>query len=142
MAKKSKHTLFLEEDFDFDLVGICWHQGDYRLAWVLNENLSLSLSKTDESYMVSHKKGAVVSSHSYYSFDDEENGLFYYLIKNKSAKEWLIPEKHQIDYFLVVKNGGIIDVDDLLTHIRTIPNVLTAILVDPYALKSKDNLVF
>ncbi len=142
MKKKAKHTLFLEDDFDFDMIGICCHQNDYRIAWVLNEALSIMLAKSQEPFMVSNKKGDVVSSHSYYQWEDEENGVTFNLVKNKAQKDWLVPEKHQIDFFLVIKNGGIVDVDDLLTKIKSIPNILTAIIVAPNELKSKSNLIF
>ena len=142
MTRKAKHTLFFEESYDFDMFGICCHQSDYRLVWAINERLELKLSKAPEAFMVSGKNGEVASAHSFYEWFDEELNLSYYLIKNKALQYLLIPEKAQVDYFLIVKDKGQIDVDDFLTKIKEISSVLTVILIDPLELKSRSKLVF
>lgn len=141
MRKASKYTLTIEEDFDFDLIGLCCHQSDYRLCWALNEHLRLKLAKSDEPFMVSSKKGEIVSKHSFYEWVDEENYLEYFLIKNKDGTQFLIPEKAQIDYFLVIKEAGQVEIDDLLTQVKGISAILTAFKYDPTALKSSKNLI-
>lgn len=141
MKKVSKYTLTIEEDFDYDLIGLCCHQSDYRLCWALNEQLGLKLAKSEEPFMVSSKKGDVLSKHSFYEWVDEENYLAYFLIKNKDGIQYLIPEKSQIDYFLIIKESGQLEIDNLLTQIKGISAILTAFKYDPAALKSSKNLI-
>lgn len=138
----AKHTLQLEDDFNFDLIGLCSHQSDYRVCWSINEHLGLHLSKSLEPFMVSGKKGDVISSHSFFEWNDENDAVDYFLIKNKYNTQFLIPEKSQIDYFLVIREAGIIEVDDFLTKIKEISGILTAFIFDPGELKSGSKLIF
>ncbi len=138
----AKHTLQLEDDFNFDLIGLCSHQSDYRVCWSVNEHLGLHLSKSLEPFMVSGKKGEVISSHSLYEWYDENNAVEYFLIKNKYNTQFLIPEKSQIDYFLVIREAGIVDVDNFLTKIKEISSILTAFIYEPGDLKSGSKLIF
>jgi len=141
MAKKAKYTLSLENEFDFELIGISCHQTDYRVCWALNLELGLNMKKTEEPFMVSGKKGLVSSSHSLYEWEDEDNFAAYYLIKNKDNNKLLLPERSQLDYFLVIK-GGDYEIDDLVTRIKEIKGILTAVIIDPYDLKSNEHLIF
>ena len=138
----AKYTLSLEEDYNFDLIGLCSHQGDYRVCWSINEQIGLRLKKSIEPFMVSGKKGGVISSHSLYECEDEFDNVQYHLIQNKGNGKYLVPEKAQIDYFLVVREAGIIDVDELLEKLKQIPNILTAFIFDPYELKSANKFIF
>jgi hypothetical protein len=138
----AKFTLKLEDDFDYDLIGFCSHYSDYRICWSMNEALGLKLVKCEESFMVSGKKGEVVSSHSFYEWYDEDNMVNYYLIRNKSGVDYLIPELNQIDYFLITREAGAVDSDELLEKLKQTSGVLTAFIYDPGTLKSAKNLVF
>ena len=82
-------------------------------------------------------------SHSFYTFYDELDHIEYYLVKNASRNyKKLIPEKNQIDYFLIIKNNYTREINDILTSLKRIESILTAFVFDPETLKSKDNLVF
>ena|SRR5690554_7315872 len=138
----AKYTLSLEDDYNFDLIGLCSHQADYRVCWSINETMGLRLQKSIEPYMVSGKKGDVVSSHSLFEWEDEEEAVTYYFIQNKSNGKWLVPEKSQIDYFLVVKEAGSVNLNDFVKSIKKIPSILTAFTFDPYELKSANKFIF
>jgi hypothetical protein len=138
----AKFTLSIEDDFDFDLFGFCSHYTDYRACWALNEALGLKLVKSDESFMVSGKKGDIISAHSFYEWFDEDNLVSYYLIKNKNGIHLLVPELSQIDYFLAIKESGSVEIDPFLAQLKKTPGVLTALHYDPFDLKSAKNFVF
>lgn len=138
----AKYTLSLEDDFDFDIIGLCSHQGDYRVCWSINEGIGLKLKKSIEPFMVSGKKGVINSSHSLYEWTDEDENVVYYFIQNKSQGKFLVPEKSQIDFFLVIKDAGVVDVDNLLAQLKSIPSILTAFSFDPYDLKSANKFIF
>ncbi len=137
----AKHKLLFEDDFSFDLIGICSSNADYRLSWAINRALSLALVKdadlnvrlrTDEDHLFS-----------FYSFFDEDEHIEYYLIKNLSDNFLkLIPEQNQIDYFLVIKNNFTFEVSDLIQKLKEVDIILAAFPFDPNSLKSKGNLVF
>ena len=138
----AKFTLSIEDDFEFDLFGFCSHYTDYHICWAINEALDLKLVKSGESFMVSGKKGDVTSAHSFYEWFDEDNLINYYLIKNKDGVHHLIPELAQIDYFLIVKESGVIESGAFLARLKNTPGVLTAFHYYPFDLKSSKNLIF
>jgi hypothetical protein len=124
------------------MLGLCSHHNDYRLAWGINEELSIQLKKAEEDYVITNKKGQKVSQHSLYEFRDEENLIEYYLIKNKSLGKYLIPEKPAIDYFLFLFENHIWDPEDLLVKLKNISSVLGGFIFDPEEFESTELLVF
>ncbi len=56
MAKRKKYTLELEPELDFNMIGICSHHSDYRLAWGINQHLGLHLIKCEENFELMNKK--------------------------------------------------------------------------------------
>ena len=142
MAKKKKYTLTIDQDFDFDMIGVCSHHSDYRLAWNINEKIGLHLSKSDEDYLLTDKKGEPVSNHSMYEFEDEENRLTYYLVKNKNQGKFLIPEKPSIDYFIFLHDNIAIDLVDFMNDLKTVPSILGVYDFDPLEIGSAENIVF
>ena len=141
MAKIQKHTLFLETDYDYDMIGICSHHSDYRLAWGINELFRLQLAKAEDLFEVNLKKNDK-SRHSYYFQFDEDNLMDVYLVKNKGEGKFLIPEKQQIDYFLFLKNNATFDIDEWLLKLKNHPSILAAFIFDPTELESTENLSF
>lgn len=141
MAKKKKHTLELDQEIDFDMIGICSHHSDYRLAWGINQKLELHLSKCEEAYSVIDKKGNE-SSHSMYEYLDENNRLTYYMIKNKSQGNYLIPEKPSIDFFLFLCDNWAVEVSDIVIDLKAVPSVLGVYPFDPKEIVSVQNIVF
>lgn len=143
MAKVKKYQLVLEQEFDFDMLGISSHHNDYRLAWSLNAELGLHLELT-EPYVVGHlKKGVVVnSSHSMYEFHDKENLVTYYLIRNKEAGKFLIPEKPSVDFFMFIHERGMVDLEPFGKKVRDVSSVLAIFHFEPEDLPSAQNIVF
>lgn len=161
-----KHTLEIEYDYDFVLIGISSHEKDYRFCWALNNKLKLELSKK-ESLEIKGKKQTTPSYFSFFTFDDQDQYTEYSVLANfseskslavtentlfgpagkskeeQSENEFLIPEHKQMNYFFVIR--GELDndeVEELIQQIRGIDIVLTAIRIDPKNLRSKQNLIF
>jgi hypothetical protein len=136
----AKLTLEVEEDYDFELIGICSHAKDYRLSWEMNKALELDLVKGD-NYELSFK--GEKQSYSFFNFIDEENWVEYYLINNRTVNGILIPEEKKSDYFLLIRGvlrGG--QKESLVKGIAEIKNVLTTYEIEVESLKSKSNLLF
>ena len=142
MTKTKKHILQFEQEYDFELIGICSHHNDYRLAWGMNEQLGIALTKTDDEHIVANKKGEIQSRHSKYVYKDDENLITYYLVKNKGLGKYLIPEKPTIDYFLFLYENYIWEATDLTNRLKEIPSVLGAYIFEPIELQSTEHIVF
>lgn len=141
MGKRKKHILSLEPELDFEMVGICSHHNDYRLAWGINEKLGLMLSKC-EDFAMTDKKGEITSLHSMYEYEDENDRLTYYMIKNKCQGKYLIHEKPTIDYFLFLIDNSAIRIEDLVSNLKTVPSILAAFDFIPEEIPSTENLAF
>ena len=112
------------------------------MAWNINEKIGLNLAKCDEDYVLTNKKGEAVSNHSMYSFEDEENRLTYYLIKNKHQGKFLIPEKPSIDYLFFLHDNIAIELDELMNDLKSVPSILGVYEFDPVEIGSAENIVF
>ena len=100
-----KHLLDEEYEYDFSLLGICCHEKDYRLCWAVNSSLDLNLSKSGKDIeLIFNKKSKPDASFPMFSYINNVNSNEYYLIGNKCERNWLIPEKSHIDFFLMVKS--------------------------------------
>lgn len=142
MSKPKRYVLSLDAEIDFDLIGICSHHSDYRLAWGINQELRSGLAKSDELFVVANKKGQVLSSHSYHFWEDEENLMEYYLMRNKSDGKFLLPEKHQIDYFLFLRNNSVVEPEEMVEKLKRINSVVAAYHFDPYDIPSAEQIIF
>jgi hypothetical protein len=141
VKKKIKHTLELEADYDYDMIGLCTHHNDYRIVWGVNELLDIQLEKKEGNFIISNARG-IISQHPYYEFNDSENFLSYFFIKNKHEGKYLITEQKQIDYFLFLINNNLHNVSTVIQKIKTLPTILAAYEFDPTEFQSTENLIF
>ena len=138
-----KYLLEEEYEFDFNLLGICCHEKDYRLCWAVNSTLNLNLSKSNEDIeLIFNKESKPDAKFSVYSFTNKNNSDEYYLISNKFQRTWLIPEKSHFDFFLMIKSDEKKSYNFYLNKLKSIPFILTANHVVVEQLKSKENLIF
>lgn len=142
MSKQKRHVLSLETSVDFELIGICSHHSDYRLAWGINKILELELTKSEEPFVIQSRKGTIVSQHSFHVFIDEVDHVEWYLIKNKSEGKFLIPEKNQIDYFLILRENILHELDELVEKIRESNSVMAAYVFEASSIPSAELIIF
>lgn len=137
-----KYLLEEEYDYDFRIIGISCHEKDYRVCWGVNNALNLFLSRKDEDLEVAIKKSNRFSSHSLYTYTDEDTENDFSLLTNRSTMGYLVPEQSQADFLLLVKESYPIDFAEMKAKIKSIPFVLTAFEIDIHLLNSKENLIF
>lgn len=136
-----KFVLDLEEEFDFQVIGVCTNLVDYRLAWEMNQGLNLHLKRTQEDFLKKNKKGEILSVHSLYEETDEEEVSLYILAKNKNKGKFLVSELEQIDFFFLI-NDNQVDAETVSKELRKIQAIQTAIIIDADEHKSFGQLVF
>ncbi|MGZ4034532.1 MAG: IPExxxVDY family protein [Bacteroidia bacterium] len=136
-----KHTLEIDYDYDFVLIGISSHEKDYRICWGLNNKLSINLVKIDP-LEIKDKKQDDPSYFSLFFCDRPDEFMEYFIIANRSEKGMLIPEQKQMDYFFIIRgeieNEAVMEV---IKKIKEIDLVQTAYRIDVASLKSKQNLI-
>lgn len=151
------HTIDFDIDHDYTLIGIHSMLEEYHLAYYLNAQLNLRLSRFKDD--LDFKSGNC--RFPLYTYEDEANFTSWSLVSNKyfsidevsennknlfdqeTRISYLIPEKKQVDFF--IKVYGLEDVQKLnttLQKINRIHKVITSYTIDAMELKSRDNLIF
>ena len=159
------HKLDLGEfdEIDYYLIAIHTSLEDYRLAFFINQNLPINLSKSKNEVQINVKEGETNFSRFYYY--DSENAISWNLVQNKnevfqqkkgavqnlfsdvtlevSTKVYLLPEFKKVDFFLKIENTeNTMNASKIKTILNTIGNISAAYTVDTNQIKSKNNLIF
>ena len=143
---------------DYELIAVHSSLDDYKLAYMLNKELGVQLSKNNAYVEIAIPEGK--SAFSNYIFDDEKNDVVWTLIENKttiinSNKQttslfeqvditvFLLPEFKKADYLIKIENIDYgFESESIIEKIQEIKNVTTAYTIDITNLKSKNNLIF
>jgi hypothetical protein len=156
------HKLLVDDFYDatYKLIAIHCRLEDYRLAYLLNQNLSLKLERNPSDLDFNY----TASSYSVYEWNNEADYITWNLIANVCKKEEdslyssgalfsdsdkvlktynLIPELKQVDYFIKISNE-IQNVNDklILNRLQAIPQIITSYQVNLETIKSKEHLIF
>ena len=138
MAKK----LSAKIDFsaEYTLIGISCHLKDYRLTFFLNKQLDIKLCRIDDFMQADPDKADLNYSVYFYHCPETKNN--YCLITNHHSDGKLIPSLRSIDYFLLIQNEiSTTSKKEMLTAIKTIPNLLTAYEIALSKVKNIHNLL-
>ena len=157
------HKLIFDEAFDevlYTLIAIHCTLEDYRLAYLLNKHLGISLTRKASD--LDYKDGTV--SYSIYEWEDTKQLVTWSLVSNVCKTEtlqkinykslfdtqqnitkthYLLPEYKTVNFFLKIDSEFSFSKEKyILNNILSIPQIVTAYSVDSSQLKSKDNLIF
>lgn len=146
---------FYEEEYS--LIGIHTTLEDFKLAYLLNKNISTSFHKLKND--LTFEKQQVKTSFSMFKYENTKYDFEWYLIANSTktenittsnqllltteTKTFLIPEKKKIDYF--IKISGEVEtsfITKTIKKIKSIEQIITSYSIDKNTLKSKDFLIF
>jgi hypothetical protein len=159
------HKLHIEEydEIDYQLIAIHTSLEDFRLAYFINQNLPITLKKSNYNIQICNKDGETQFTR--FIFEDEKTSVSWDLIQNRndlllspqrvnqglfaeskskfSTKIYLLPEFKTVDYFLKIENDEVdIDVSKIMRQIKKIERISTVYSVDVEKIKSKNNLIF
>ena len=157
------HKLIFDDDFDevlYTLIAIHCTLEDYRLAYLLNKHLGISLTRKASD--LDYKDGTV--SYSIYEWEDTKQLVTWSLVSNICKTETLqeidykslfntqqnitkthhlLSEYKTVNYFLKIDSEFSFSKEKyILNNILRIPQIATAYSLDSSQLKSKDNLIF
>jgi len=150
-------TLDYENDHEYTLIGIHATLEDYRLAFKLNSALNIHLERAPEDLdfgksqvrfsLYTYDCNTTFSSWALiankYAFKNDTHQMGDYLFKENYEVGVLIKEQNKVDYFLKIDSEfDAVQLENILSEINKMGNVITSYLVDPQTLKSKDYLIF
>jgi len=136
------HKLFTEYTYDFQLLGLTCAVKEFKLAWLINQALSVRLVKESDLIIESLKSNPLVISN--YSYFTQHSSVR--LLKNKTidyqnaTKSFLVPEVKHLDYLVIIE--GTLNTTEVFEKIKPIPIIAHLEVVDVLKLKSKENLIF
>ena len=140
MAQK-KTKLFVDFSYDFSLFGISSSIKFYKLAWAINNHLSLHLVRS-EDYLV-EDRSEKESPFGAYVFHDTTAA--YKLYKNKSLNGesiYLLPEFPHFDYLLKTEGfSQSFSAEELMKELREIKWIEYIADLQVDTLKSRDNFL-
>lgn len=153
------HSLEVSEfnEENYYLIGIHTTLEDFKLAYLLNNNLKTQFKKA--SYTLDFQNKESKASFSVYSYSNEKYDFEWYLISNNYSEErssqkgslffsaetktYLIPEKKKVDYFIkIVGDAEFNYINKSIEILNKTTQIVTAYLIDQNHLKSKDYLIF
>ncbi|MEN8789293.1 MAG: IPExxxVDY family protein [Flavobacteriaceae bacterium] len=154
----SANTYRISEDLcveEYVLIALHSSLEDHAIVYLLNHRLKLLLSRSVEDLEIEGQGCFPV-----FDWKDKINDRYWTLFTNNSVKveelnrvdlfqnelsqtvHHLVPEHREVDYFLKIEQGDESLEDKVIREILTIPNIITAYMVDTERLKSKHNLIY
>ena len=159
------HKVYIEdfEEEDYHLIALHTSLEDYRLAYFLNRELGIGLSKSKLDIPLQIKE--VKTSFIRFSYEDEKKIIQWDLVQNKnevenienttttdlfsntknsfSSSAYLLPEYKKVDFFVKIENAANeIDLDKVIAKISKIDAIHLVYSVAKNKIKSKNNLIF
>lgn len=139
--KKAK--LHVEPTFDFELLGLVSPIREYRMAWLINQEMDLNLVKADDLELEFLNAPKLEISQYFLSLPHG----FIQLLKNKALNSsqqlaYLIPELKNLDYFLLVQDETEqMQLSTFIDHLSKNSLIQSIVRIDISKLKSKENLL-
>ncbi|MEJ2884060.1 IPExxxVDY family protein [Pedobacter sp. GR22-6] len=137
----NKTYLKLSLDLDFVLIAITASLKDYVLCHKINTSLNFNFEKVDDHEVYFNIDEDPLAFSKYYYFV-EQGEIEYYILNNRNAEGFLIPEMNKVDFFLLIHQY--IDNEDLnflLSGLNKLADIQVAAQINPHKLKSRQNLV-
>jgi hypothetical protein len=134
-----KKTLHSQPFDDILLLGIATTLPDYKLAWHLNNSLSIDLIKHDDIFPEQYSEQ---EGFSFYLYDQGENMNVFNLVSLQSNGNRWIKLRVSTDYLFIIRNA--LDqerLDQITRAIRNIPQIVHAFVVDTQKTKGIDILL-
>jgi hypothetical protein len=159
------HKVYIEEfeEDNYYIIAIHTSLEDYRLAYFINREIAIRLSKNESDIQSQVKEGE--TSFARFTFEDEKNDIKWDLVQNKneiegkentitqdlfsnsdnsfSSSAYLLPEYKKVDFFLKIENAEKdINITEIVSKISAIDSIKMVYNVDKDKIKSKNNLIF
>jgi hypothetical protein len=137
---KAKIHNITEED-DFKLIAIATHLNDYKISWLLNEEMNCKFRQSND-LQTTDQQNNTTTKFGVYVYEDGTDSVFT-LYSNHAGNAILLKSIKNIDYILKYQ-GPLSEsqIKQFLDKIRKLKNILTVIEIDKSKLKPKEIELF
>ncbi len=142
MPGMKKKRLEVEFSYDFELLGIRCSSRGYKLAWEVNQALSVSMAKKPD-LKISDKAGEFHFAH--YAHLSAVNTVRLFRNKpneSEATNIFLVPEYPHLDFILLAQGDEEMKGKRLHELLHNIASIELVAFLPLAALKSKDNFIF
>ncbi len=158
------HRLFIDEfeAINYSLIAIHTNLEDFRLAYLVNQNLNLRLKKNKNDISINVSGGE--THFTSFIFEDLKKDIYWNLFENKnevivedndnkfdlfsnskietSRKVFMLPEFKKVDFFIKIDHQNEINETEIIYNLNTIDRISTVYLIEISKIKNKNNLIF
>ena len=139
----NRKILKFEIDLDFILIAVTTSLKDYRVCYYINKQLNFNFIRAADLAIDLMPGSDKPVYFSLFTYNWEASETDFYFIANKGSDAYLVPEMRKADYFLMIKNYiDETELDEIISALNKIPEIVTAIKIDPKKIKSRENLLF
>ncbi len=140
--KKTK--LIADVDFDFSLLAIASQMKEYKLAWMINQDLGIRLVKQpDEIFHFLGDEQLCISNYLYQTEHSKLRLVFNRSKEETASNQFLIPELKQFDYLMLVEGfESSMVIAEVRETLKRINGVQMVNLMEIDQLKTRENLIF
>jgi len=126
-----------ENSVDFRGLGIVSPEKDYRLCYLLNNELGFEFDKSVNLAFYDpgkNKRNAV----SCYIHNDPDSGLVLFLVKNKQEGFYMVPDMKEIDYLFLEPINQVNNLDNIKNIISKLNTIQSCFAIPGQKLKHID----
>jgi hypothetical protein len=137
---KAKIHTISEED-DFKLIAIATHLNDYKISWLLNEEMNCKFQQSND-LLITDQINNRTNKFGVYIYENGTDSIFT-LYSNHTENEILLKSIKNIDYIL--KYQGQLSNNQFkqfIDKMKKLKNILTVIEIDKSKLKPKEIELF
>ncbi|PJJ83984.1 IPExxxVDY family protein [Mucilaginibacter auburnensis] len=139
----NRKFLKFELDLDFVLIAVTASLKDYRACYLINKHLNFNFVRVDDLVVDNLNGGNTRAYFSLFTCCWEASETDFYFIANRGNEGYLVPEMRKVDFFVLIKNYiDDADLDNMISALNKIPEIVTALKIDPKKIKSRENLLF
>lgn len=161
----ANHKLILDDDLgeEFTLIAIHCSEEAYKMAFLLNKQLSLQLHRRNVD--LDFSENGLDISFPLFEFENHTSYTTYFLVANKHKSviahtsssgslfgdeiqeevvtTYLLPEYKKVDFFLkIISERGAVSEKKINTLLNEIQQVISAYSIHKEAIKNSHNLIF
>ncbi|MEA1873623.1 MAG: IPExxxVDY family protein [Bacteroidota bacterium] len=114
---------------NFSLIALSSSEGMPRLSWIINQQLNIQLSRT-ENVTIFNEKLEVIQEFSCYAHTNLHDDTVFRLIENKAIGGFLSKENPNIDYFLQCIEKTNAEIEQILKKVKSVEVILLASIIE------------
>ncbi len=135
-----KHKLLVAIDEDFCLLGIASDEPDYKLCWLINQQMDTSFSRVDD-LVVFNSKLNEQQEVALFVYHDENKMVTYRMLSNRLSTGYFLSDLKNIDYVLHIQ-GDIVtnEIDAFISRVIKTPGVRMCVPVNLQKIRERERL--